>query len=266
MSVQTNLNKQYMDKVIRHLKIWNQSYSKFGFSGIILIFRMLYLNKRHSKIISFNLKGLKNKLYLRTQTSDFMCFDDVLLNQSYNLDITDAEWIIDCGANIGLATIFFNLKFPEAKIVAIEMEEGNFSILEKNTLKNENVYLENAAVWSNALEHLVVEDGNKEWGYMVSTEEKGRASKHIKAITINDIVKKYSIQTIDILKIDIEGAEKEIFKKGVYEDWLKITKVLIIELHDRLNPGSSMQFFEAITKYNFRLEISGENLIFIRNV
>lgn len=192
-----------------------------------------------------------------------MCFDDVILNQSYNLKISDPEWIIDCGANIGLATVFFKQKYPDSKIVAIEMEDGNFSMLEKNTYGYENVFLEKAAIWSNSSAHLFIEGGDKEWEYQVSSTGNDFDSKSTKAITINDIVEKYAIPTIDIIKIDVEGAEKEIFRKGTF-DWLSITKVLIIELHDRMIPGSSKVFFQAITEYDFSLELRGENLIFTR--
>ena len=76
-------------------------------------------------------------------------------------------------------------------------------------------------------------------------------------------MKKMDWDHIDILKLDVEGAEKEIFSSN-YEDWLPKTKVLIIELHDRMRKGCSKVVFSAISEYNFSLDISGENLVFTK--
>lgn len=254
-----------MEKFIRHLKIWVRSFSLFGSSGLLLIIKMLYFNKSANETKSFKLKGIDNKVYLRKGTTDFMCFNDIFLNKSYEIDIPDPKWIIDCGANIGIGSVYFKVKYPESNIVSLEMEEGNFEILEKNTQNYNNIHLEKVAVWSSSDEDLILEDGNKEWGYTVTNEKKGVVFKKVKSITIDDIMKKYNIEVIDLIKIDIEGAEKEIFKEGVCE-WLSKTKVLIIELHDRINPGSSIEFFKSLIKYDFNMDISGENLIlFLKN-
>ena len=65
---------------------------------------------------------------------------------------------------------------------------------------------------------------------------------------------------IDIIKIDIEGSEKEVF--AIHTDlWLPKTKTLIIELHDRIVPGCSKTVFKQISKYDFSMEIMGQNLL-----
>jgi hypothetical protein len=69
---------------------------------------------------------------------------------------------------------------------------------------------------------------------------------------------------IDILKIDIEGSEKEIFENG-FEDLIPVTKLIIVETHDRYKPGTSKAVFSAIGKNDFSLELSGENLILYNN-
>ena len=74
----------------------------------------------------------------------------------------------------------------------------------------------------------------------------------------------YKLDYIDILKMDVEGSEKEIFESN-YEHWLSKTKCLIIELHDRMRKGSSDSVFAAVSKYNFTKLESGENVVFINN-
>ena len=68
---------------------------------------------------------------------------------------------------------------------------------------------------------------------------------------------------IDLLKIDIEGAELEVFSNN-YESWLPKTKALIIETHDQDRKGTTRPFFSTIAKYNFSTTISGENFVCIR--
>lgn len=86
-------------------------------------------------------------------------------------------------------------------------------------------------------------------------------SSTIRAISINEIMLKYNIDHIDILKIDIEGSEKELFQEG-FESWLSKTSLLIIELHDGLNSGASKSFFKAVANYEFSMLRNNENLIF----
>jgi hypothetical protein len=70
-----------------------------------------------------------------------------------------------------------------------------------------------------------------------------------------------SWDTIDVLKLDIEGAEKNVFGKD-FEKWLPKAKVLIIEFHDRMVEGCSSTVLKALSHYNFRSEVKGENTIF----
>ena len=86
----------------------------------------------------------------------------------------------------------------------------------------------------------------------------------VPAISIHDLLKQFSIETIDILKLDVETAEKNIFEHS-YEMWLPKTRYIFIETHDFIDKGCSKAVMNAICKYDFSLECMGENLIFINN-
>jgi hypothetical protein len=77
-------------------------------------------------------------------------------------------------------------------------------------------------------------------------------------------MKQYNVESLDIVKLDVEGAEAMIFKDN-YDKWLARTKVLIIELHEGCWPGSSVNFESAIKNYPFSRSKNGEFLIFTRN-
>ena len=101
--------------------------------------------------------------------------------------------------------------------------------------------------------------GYREWGFMISETPTGTPGA-IQAITIPDLMRQQQCDAIDILKIDIEGSEKELFESG-YDTWLPKVSTLVIELHDRMREGAALSFFRALTNYNFRLAIKDENIV-----
>lgn len=92
--------------------------------------------------------------------------------------------------------------------------------------------------------------------------ESAASEDSLPAVSIDGIMKEYAINGIDILKIDIEGAEKEVFAFD-YENWLPKTKILIIELHDHMKKGCSKSVFQAISQYDFSFSRLDENLVFV---
>lgn len=68
--------------------------------------------------------------------------------------------------------------------------------------------------------------------------------------------------TIDILKLDIEGSEKEVFESN-YAYWLPRTRAIFLEMHDQMRKGASKAVFKAISEFNFSFSMNHENLIFI---
>lgn len=108
----------------------------------------------------------------------------------------------------------------------------------------------------------MLDNGYGKWGFV--TEEVSSSGKGIiKAITIDDVLKKSGCNQIDMLKLDVESAEKEIFSKN-YENWLPKVSVLIIEIHDWIKDSCSDSFYSAIKKYNFKKSKSGENIVLTR--
>ncbi len=70
-------------------------------------------------------------------------------------------------------------------------------------------------------------------------------------------------ELIDILKLDIEGAEAELFCAN-YENWLGKTNVIIIELHDRIREGCSEALYKATAHHNFQKVERQEHVILFK--
>lgn len=221
----------------------------------------IYLKIKKGNYDSFRLKKLQHPFSMRKNPYDYATFEEVLLREDYNIDFGfEPRTIIDGGANIGLTSVFFANKFPNANIVAVEPEKENFQILQKNTNSYSNISLLNAGIWDHNTFLSVVDEGKGNNAFTVK-EVPVNTENAIKALSVYEIMKQQDWSTIDILKLDIEGTEKNIFEKN-YESWLPFVRVLIVELHDRMIEGSSEAVFNTISKYNFTKEIKGENHIF----
>jgi hypothetical protein len=101
-----------------------------------------------------------------------------------------------------------------------------------------------------------------EWGLRVSGERNADADM-IQAYNIETICNKFDIQEIDILKIDVEGAELELFSMGQLS-WIARVKMIIVETHDRFRPGSENAVRDTLGKDFTEIDRRGENLFFGR--
>jgi len=217
------------------------------------------------RISEINYTGIPHPIWLRAGTSDERVFRDVLLERGYDFDIPgNPEFILDCGANIGLASIFFMSRFPSAHIVAVEPEDSNFRLLEHNL----SYYYPRAECLRNAIWNCNTELSVKnlrsagKWAFVVGKRE-SMEEGDLTSITIADIMKKYNRDSIDILKVDIEGAELELFSSN-YEYWLPKTKAIMIETHDQIRKGCSQSLFRAIANFDYSISYIGNTMMCIR--
>jgi FkbM family methyltransferase len=233
----------------------------FGIPGIS-IFRKVRTNNTES----LRLPGIKASIALRSMTSDIPIFYEIFWKNEYEIKLDfKPKFIIDAGANIGLAAILFSNKYPSSKIISIEPEISNFKMMEKNLETYSNVTLLQRALSNKDNLDVVINDSVKgNWGFtteLVDGDNRSTKGYTVKTISIPEIMKENSVEYLDLVKIDIEGAEKDVFESG-YEYWLPRTRCLIIELHDRLQIGCSKNLFKAVSAYNFHFSQSGENLVF----
>jgi FkbM family methyltransferase len=138
--------------------------------------------------------------------------------------------------------------------------------LKQNLNHLDNVTLINAAIWHKKTKLQISDKFNSgKWGIVTEEIEKIEdEGSMIDAISIDEILKENQIENIDILKIDIECAEKYLFSNN-YLSWLPKTKMVIIELHEHLCSGCSQPFFEAIGKSfkNYSYHIRCENTMIV---
>lgn len=202
----------------------------------------------------FRMEGYPEVIYLRPSSSDIKVFREVFLFGAYSFKVnTIPRVIVDAGANVGLSTIFFARKFSSATVYAIEPESTNFAVLQQNVAGYPNVKTLQTALWHRDTILRITDSTENQWAFTVQECEK-TAPDSFQAISITSLMRQYGIESIDILKMDIEGAEREVFS-GNYDYWLSRVKVIVIELHDWLKPGCSSVFFNAISRYNIKTTV-----------
>ena len=159
---------------------------------------------------------------------------------------TDCPVILDCGAHIGLASIYFANKYPNSQIHAFEADPAIAGMLVDNieSLKLKNVTVYPKAVWIN-------EDG-------VNFTQSGDDSGFINKEELNGLGKVPSIslkkilenQHVDLLKLDIEGAEYQVINDC--RQVLSNVKNIIVEVHKfRKQNGSLGNLLKTLEKNNF---------------
>ena len=219
------------------------------------VFVFAHIIKR--SYVSVYIKELNQEVLLRPWTGDFATLRQVIWDKEYDFKLEGVDSIVDLGANIGISTIKLAKKYPTAQIIALEPEKNNFSLLQVNTKGLNNISILNSAAWykDGSVEILnsnVLSNGYK-FKNSFSSVNKTRA------LTIPSIMKMFNLKNIDLLKIDIEGAEEEIFAIGNLE-WLNSVKCIIIEIH-------STSFYPKILNIMTNLFESfniGEKVLFIR--
>lgn len=240
-----------------------------GALKLVGLFAEIELGKyKKEEVHLVELKGVKHPFYIRSIRADMQSFlntfiDGYLEKKAY---LSEPEYIIDTGANIGYTAILFANWCPNAKIIGIEPDKENYEFALKNTANYPNITILNAGLW-NKTTRLKIEAGQED-GFVVKEIAKNEVSINPEnlttAISIKEILETYRFPRIDFLKMNIEGSEKEVFSEG-YEIWLPKTKAMLIELHDGKNSGCSKAVFGATSLYDFAVaETAPYGVLFVK--
>lgn len=202
-------------------------------------------------------------VYYRLGGSDPLVVRHVFANREYApiAALPDVRFIVDCGANIGCTTFYLLHRYPDARAVVVEPDAGNMAVCRKNLapFRGRVTFVE-AGVWSSA-GPLVVERGKfgdgAEWSYQVRPARDGERVD-VNAVTVPDLLAAGGFPRADILKVDIEGAEAEVFGPTA-ANWLPLVRNLAIEIH---GPDCERIVSSALSGFRFEPGRSGELTLF----
>lgn len=215
-----------------------------------------------------------NALFIRRQQSDFDTVRQVWRDEDYKIDTPVIEArvrdrydrilasggtpvIVDAGANIGAASVWFASLYPRACVVAVEPNPDSVDILRRNA-EGRNIVVVPSAIGAEAGFVRLIEDG---LAWATKTE---RAEDGLAIVTVADCVACVPDGVLFIVKVDIEGFEDDLFASSV--DWVDEAQVVFIEPHDWMLPDqhTSRNFQAVMGARPFRILMRGENLIYVR--
>jgi FkbM family methyltransferase len=236
-------------------------YRLFGAEGVFLAAKSRL--SRRQIIVEAVAAGIAHPIHLRLRTSDTSLLEEILLNREYDFEPPKPpRTIIDAGANIGLTSVFLANRFPSARIIAVEPDPGNFAVLQSNLASYRNVTAVLAALWGQTHPLRLVDAGTGNWGFQTREVGKEVLGGTVPGVTVDSLMERFGWGHVDLLKIDIEGAEKEVFAEA--EKWIDRVGMIIVELHDRLKAGCSEAVFSATTKFVHKVE-RGETIFLTRS-
>lgn len=210
------------------------------------------------RVFAVRHRELPHPLFLRRHTSDRYILESIFTERAYAgfNPAGEPKLIVDCGANIGCASVYFLSRFPNARAIAVEPDESNLEICRMNLKPfGERAKIVHAAIWPQDVQLELVKN-HFECAHSVQEAAAGGAGL-VRGISIGTLLKEFGRSEdgrIGILKIDIEGAEKPLFS-GDCSAWLGRVDNLLIELH---GSEASDIFFHAMQGFTFERALFGE--------
>lgn len=232
---------------------------RFGHArGLLLWFHLRqHVRKQQGALHIVQVPGLYHPVALRAMTSDVEVFHQIFLDGELEFDLRMVpSRIIDAGANVGLAAVYFSSRFPEAKILALEVESANFELLKLNTAFYPNITCLKKALWSGPANLSITNPTAESWSFRVSPSTQ-EDEEGIQAVGVKDLAEMFEDCRIDLLKIDIEGAEKEVFQHGMNQ-WIDQVDTIAVELHDHFQPGCHEILVDSLKDRSYELHKLGE--------
>lgn len=220
------------------------------------------LQLRHPHPIqAVNIKGYKHPVYIRLGSSDARVVDQIFVQREYSaFDDLDPKprMMIDCGGNIGCSSIYFLDRYPDLRVVLVEPEEENLKLCRRNLEPYaERVEIIQAGVWSSPTGLVLSGQG---WATKVRKAEPSEMPV-VYATDIPSLLSLTPDDHVDLLKIDIERSEVDVFREGATA-WLSRVRNIAIELHDS---ECEKVFYKALSDYNYDTLGFGE-LTFCKNI
>lgn len=184
-----------------------------------------------------------------TDPSDVRALIEIFILGTYQWPFRDPiQTIVDAGAHIGGTALWFTARYPHARIIAIEPHPDTFTRLRENTQESTNIELVAAALCAENGDAKLF-GGNQSWAASLVPTKSLRTCHDVRAITLDRLVRDHNLEQIDILKLNIEGAETAVLRStGV----LDRVRTIVFEYHDELADMPLNELLESLTGFEVR--------------
>lgn len=176
-------------------------------------------------------------------------WDDLFVQQSLRFDATHpAPRILDCGANIGLASLYFKRLYPQARITAYEADPELHALLVDNLQRNRAGDIEavQAAVWTGADGVDFRCEGADSGAIEAFAGDTRGPTRRVRSVRLHDVI---AAEPIDLLKLDIEGAELAVLSDC--GEQLRTVRSLLLDLHELSPRRNTPAVLDLLTAHGF---------------
>ena len=180
-------------------------------------------------------------------------YEEIFLKEFYEFKTNKINpIIIDCGANIGLASIYFKETYPNSTVISFEPDPEIYKILQQNIKDRnyQNIELYNCAIYNKSSKVSFQQEGGFSGRVPYKSDTKNIIQ--VDCIDLNEVLLRYD--TIDFLKIDIEGAENELLP-AINKSLSRVIN-LFIEYHSHTEePQKLHELLKIMQNAGFRYHI-----------
>lgn len=203
------------------------------------------------------------RVALRATDSDLGTFNEVFVSQVYRAAVRcvqGARSVIDLGSNIGLSALYFAAHLPKARIYCVEPGADTYAFMNQNVAElRAGSRLESlqGAVWDAECrlhaDPAAAPYSNALTMRLAGPDQPGEFSGYPMA----EIIRRSGFRRVDLLKADIEGAERQLFANDV--SWLDAVGAIAIEFHG--TSRADARFDHVVAAHGFSIVEDGAHTV-----
>jgi FkbM family methyltransferase len=238
---------------------------------------LLYRALRLPSAVAVVPRHAGTRVALRPRESDLFVASQIFGWQEYGIDPArqdairklgrrqleqgDVPVIVDAGANVGYSALYFAGSYPEALVLALEPDPVTFSVLQQNCAGHDRIRPMHAALWCHDMGVELAGAEFDSWSRRVEEGDDGHPGFPVPSIRLDQLLSTIPSSRLLILKLDIEGAEREVCEAS--PDTIRAAPCILVEPHDFKFPGAGCltPLFNAIAGKRVDILLSGENLL-----
>jgi len=205
-------------------------------------------------VAGFQVPGIPWTVWGRPATSDSWAYDQVFVEAELDVRLpADPATIVDAGANVGYATLWFAARYPAARIVSLEVDAGNVAVLRRNVEPlSGRVMVRQQGLWGGRTRLAIENPGAASWSFRARESTSGP----VEALGVHDLLDELGFDRLGLLKLDIEGAELQVLDSA--DAWIDRVDAIMVELHDRYRPGCTAALARVAERWGLSVRTSGD--------
>jgi FkbM family methyltransferase len=232
-----------------------RSHIKLLLRGVVMPLRDRLLGPRSTKV-RLRYRNIEVDWILGPK-SDLEVLDEVLLYEEYGeVPVTSPDVIVDLGAHTGVSLLYLRAAYPTARLIGVEPDPLNFKRLRRNVSQLDRVEVHQLAL---AERDADVPFFSAEQGWVSSRDGDGRLI-WVTGRTLDSLLDELTLESVDLLKIDIEGGEMALAGSRRLLD----VEVVVGELHDHGSPTRRDRLLSVFKGFDLRVRGRvGEHATFV---